>query len=474
MSPLTSRQRAKRRRQRLWLYSGLGIFIGVLVLLTWWLGRPPGLDKDQDWTQVDYAALPEVDLLRRYLRIDTTQDHGSELAGAEFLAGELRRMGLDPTVERLGESGANVWAVLEGKRPEALVLHSHIDVYPIADPESWDHDPFSATIEQAWLYGRGVFDMKSVTIVQLLALEALIKQGQQPDRSIIFLATGSEEVGSELGTRWILEQHPDLTSRFWAVLTEGGIVEPLDRKQIKYWGIEFAQKRFATGFFCSDSMEDLEELREVLLVENETRYSATLTEETTRFLREYGPSRHQAGYREALRRPELLEHRPDVVRQLPPYLKATLRNEIAAFPPEPAPGGGFRMRVAFHLLPGQELDAVAPQLLPDWLTHGTTFQLGPPLGADRGSPVENEVFEALAAAVSTIYPETLVGPHFVSWSATDSRFFRDRGILSYGFSPFLIFSTDTFRVDGPNERMSLPGYMSGFEIYKEAVDRIAG
>ena len=82
--------------------------------------------------------------------------------------------------------------------------------------------------------------------------------------------------------------------------------------------------------------------------------------------------------------------------------------------------------------------------------------------------------DALSAAVHSVYPEAPVGPHFLSWSATDSRFFRDHDILSYGFSPFLIFSTDTFRVDGPNERMSLPGYMSGFEIYRNAVFRISG
>ena len=54
--------------------------------------------------QIDYAALPEVDLLRRYIRIDTSTDGGSELAGAEFLAAELRALGLEPTIERLGDT----------------------------------------------------------------------------------------------------------------------------------------------------------------------------------------------------------------------------------------------------------------------------------------------------------------------------------------------------------------------------------
>jgi len=80
----------------------------------------------------------------------------------------------------------------------------------------------------------------------------------------------------------------------------------------------------------------------------------------------------------------------------------------------------------------------------------------------------------LGEAVRSVYAEAPVGTYFLPWSATDSRFFRQEGIDSYGFSPFVIFSTDTFRVDGPNERMSLPGYVSGFEIYRQGVANIAG
>jgi acetylornithine deacetylase/succinyl-diaminopimelate desuccinylase-like protein len=150
------------------------------------------------------------------------------------------------------------------------------------------------------------------------------------------------------------------------------------------------------------------------------------------------------------------------------------RNEIAAFPPEPDPGGGFRLRVVFHLLPGQELADAREALVPEWLSHGLNFQIADPLGADHGSPPDHSVLDALTRAVQSVYPEAPVGPYFLPWSATDSRFFRQRGILSYGFSPFVVFSTDTFRVDGPNERMSLPGYVSGFEIYKKAVAAVAG
>ena len=74
--------------------------------------------------------------------------------------------------------------------------------------------------------------------------------------------------------------------------------------------------------------------------------------------------------------------------------------------------------------------------------------------------------------VDEYYPGTRVGPHFLAWSATDSRFFRDAGIPSYGFSPFPIFASDTFRHDSANERLGLPGYVMGTEIYRDVVSRL--
>ncbi|MCP4202101.1 MAG: M20/M25/M40 family metallo-hydrolase [bacterium] len=474
MSEPARRRPLSDTRKRLLLYGTATLAVGIVLFLTWFFERPSELDQDQDWTQIDYAAMPEVDLLRRYMRIDTSSVTGSELAGAEFLADELAGMGLVPTVERLGEKEANVWAILEGASPEALVLHNHIDVFPIVEPESWDFDPFAAEISQAWLYGRGVFDMKSVAIVQLLALKNLIERQKKPEKSVIFLATGSEEVGSELGTRWILERHPELTERFWMVLTEGGIVEPINRQEIKYWGIEFAQKRFATGHFCSSSERQLQDLRLQLIEHNEHFRAPLMTPETSRFFKDYGGSRDRDLYRETLLTPDNLLAQPGSFQQLPPFLRAMFRNEIAAFAPEPDPGGGFRMKVMLHLLPGQDLDDARKELLPEWLSHGLTFQIAEPLGARHGSPPDHPALAALAEAVESVYPDTAVGPYFLPWSATDSRFFRQLGIPSYGFSPFVVFSTDTFRVDGPNERMSLPGYVSGLEIYRRAVEGIAG
>ncbi len=464
----------RERRARLAVYGGLAALLVLLVAGTWILERRRGPQVAAGWTEEDLAAHPEVETLRDYVRVDTSETTGSELAGARFLAERLEAAGIPAEIERLGEGRANLWAILEGEEREALVLHNHIDVSPVTDPESWDHPPFAAEVDAAWLYGRGVFDMKSVAIAQLEALTALARSGRRPRRSVIFLATGSEEVGSELGARWILARHPELAERFWAVLTEGGVVEPTSTTDVKYWGIEFAQKQFAEAAACAAERETLEELRRTILDWGATEQVWRRTPEVEAFLAAYAESRDRELYRSLLAETWRALHDPGQFRQLPPFLQAMFRDEIVPFEVVADEGGGYRMRILYHLLPGSDLAEVRARLLPAWITRPVGFVEGPPLGVGRGSPLDHPAYETLAATVAERFPEARVGPYFVSWSATDSRFFRAAGIPSYGFSPFVIFSTDTFRVDAANERIGLPGFVDGVELYREVVRRLAG
>ena len=466
-------ERKRRLAARLALYGSFAFLMVVLVIASA-LIYP--LFKKHDapfWEGVDYAQVPEVQLLQEYVRIDTSTNSGSELDGARFLADKFEAAGIPVHLEQLGDRQANLWAILEGEDPRALVLHNHIDVYSVVDPESWDFPPFGGVIDPPYLYGRGAFDMKSVAIAQLEAMLAVAKSGKKPKRSIIFLATGSEEIGSELGTRRILDQHPELASRFWAVLTEGGIVEPLELKDIKYWGIEFAQKRFAGGYACSDSRERLEELRQEIMEGRDSVAALRVTPAAEAFAEAYAPSRTRPDFRNLLSKPHETILDVTEFRKLPDYLQALFRDELVAFRIREDPEGGFRMRLFFHLLPGSDLEEVRQRLLPDWMTHGVGLLIEEPLGTAEASPLDHVVYQTLYDSLKATLPDARVGPLYLSWTATDSRFFRTRGIPSYGCSPCLIFATDTYRVDTINERIGLPGFVEGVRIYKEVVQTLA-
>lgn len=90
----------------------------------------------------------------------------------------------------------NVVAVLKGTgEGRSIILNSHIDVVPEGNKEDWSKDPFSGSIENGRLYGRGATDMKGGTASLLLAMEAIISCGIILKGDIIFQSVIEEESG---------------------------------------------------------------------------------------------------------------------------------------------------------------------------------------------------------------------------------------------------------------------------------------
>jgi acetylornithine deacetylase/succinyl-diaminopimelate desuccinylase-like protein len=464
-------EKGRRRAARFGLYGSLVLVAGVAWAAISFVNRPFDFGKAGQWARRDYRNRPEVKLLQEYVRIDTSETTGSELAGAEFLARQFQAAGIPTRIERLGPRKANLYAWLDGEDPHPLVLHNHLDVSAV-NPKEWFYPPFEARIELPWIYGRGVFDMKSVAIAQMAAMIDLKKSGVPLKRSVLFLATSSEERGSRLGVRRLVQLHPGMVRNFWAVLTEGGVVEARARDDIKFWGTEFAQKRYVDLIVCSDSREQLEDLRKTLRELGPTETDLRLTPEAAAVLASYGTTRDRSDLRDLVGHPDKVLGDIAAFRELPPYVRSMFRNEAVPFAVEEASGGGYQLLIKLHLLPGEDLTAVREKLVPGWLTFGMTTVIDEPPAVRGGSPLDHPAFQEIEATLREEYPDALVGPYFLPWTATDARFFRALGVPAYGFSPFLIMSTDTMQVDSANERFALPGFVDGVALYGELVRRL--
>jgi acetylornithine deacetylase/succinyl-diaminopimelate desuccinylase-like protein len=474
--PWTPFERRQRASARVALYGSLVVVGAVLAAGLAFLHEiQPPRAEGLDWLGVDYAAMPEVQLLQGYLQVDTSQPRADEEAGARYLAARLAEGGVQPHLELLGHHHANLWAILEGEDPRALVLHSHIDTDPVPHPERWTYPPFSGHVQLPYLYGRGAYDMKSIGIAQLAAFLDLAHSGRRPARSVIFLATGSEEVGSDLGTKRILRAHPELVSRFWAFLTEGGVVESVTSTEVKYWGIEFAQKRYVDVLLCGGERQRLDELRkEILGEQGESDFQVRLAPEVAAFLKQYAPTRDRADLRRLLADPLALRRDGVGFFDLPLFLRGLFRDEAVPFPVTQEPGGDWEMVVKFHLVPGSDFAAARRRLLPPWRTAGLAETVYDEGGADHGSPLDHPVFAALVAALRQAHPDTPVGPYFLHWAATDSRFVRAAGIPAYGFEPFLVYTADTWGIGRADERIQLPAFVAGVRLYRRLVAGLAG
>jgi carboxypeptidase PM20D1 len=85
-----------------------------------------------------------------------------------------------------------------GSDPQALpiLLLAHQDVVPIAPgtEKLWTQAPFDGVIEGGMLWGRGTLDNKSNAITQMEAVEALVKSGFKPRRTVYLVFGHDEEV----------------------------------------------------------------------------------------------------------------------------------------------------------------------------------------------------------------------------------------------------------------------------------------
>jgi hypothetical protein len=336
-SPASPLARAVRTSARVALWTSLAATV-VAALALARFARPRAvpettvIDREQAlWHGVDFAARPEVRLLQDLVRIDSSEPDPDEAAVAELIAARLGALGVRATIERFADRRANVWAVIEGEDPRAVVLQGHLDVEPLLEDGPWRHPPLAAVIDGPWIYGRGMYDMKSLSAAQLLAFEAVARSDVRPKRSLMLLGTSSEEAGSDTGTRWILAQHPGLVARMGAVLTEGGVVEATSPTAIKYWGIEFAQKHFATLSLCARSRAEVEAARDLLVATGKDDPAPRLEPAVREFLTAYGPSRDLGLYRDLLSDPGRLPLEADRFARLSPFLQSLFRDEVVPY-----------------------------------------------------------------------------------------------------------------------------------------------
>ena len=97
----------------------------------------------------------------------------------------------------------NLWARLGTEGP-LFVFAGHTDVVPTGPTEKWKHDPFTPTIVDGTLYGRGTADMKSSIAAMVCACESFLKDNRIKG-SIAFLITSDEEGPATDGTVKVIE-----------------------------------------------------------------------------------------------------------------------------------------------------------------------------------------------------------------------------------------------------------------------------
>lgn len=156
------------------------------------------------WIEQDREKL--VGFLSRFVSIPSPNPPGDTRDAASFLVETLEREGAPVEVLSAKEHLPNVVGSFEGGRSgRHLVLNGHIDVFPVAASEVWEHDPWSGAVADGKVHGRGVADMKCGTSASLWTYVYLHRLREALGGRLTLTCVSDEETGGTFGAKWLLD-----------------------------------------------------------------------------------------------------------------------------------------------------------------------------------------------------------------------------------------------------------------------------
>lgn len=396
-----------------------------------------------DWAAVEIEA---VDILQRYLRIDTRNPPGNEAEAARFLGALLAAEGVHCAYLEPAPGREILVARLPGDgsaRP--LMLANHTDVVPVEE-EHWSHSPFAGEVVDGRIYGRGAVDMKGCAVMQLLAVLLARRQGLSLRRDIVFCALPDEEVGSDFGMAWLCEHHPELVDVEFE-LNEGAVGQPGGPDgEPALFAVAVAEKEMCElrleargrSGHASQPHENNAALHLIRALGRLADWERGLT--FTPPAREYVERLAEAGLLPPLAREEALRIAvaadPERLALFTTTLNVTLLSAGVKSNVIPARA---EATLDCRLLPGttpEEWIAAVEERIGDDRVRVEMKPRGPRLPMTI-SPSETPLMDAIRDTVAEEMPGAIVALTTSAYG-TDNRFLRPRGVAAYGLIPALL------------------------------------
>jgi len=456
--------------------------IPLSIFVTMLFGAMP----ERAAAQLDLAALQDeaVVWLQEYIGVNTINPPGNEIAGAEFFARIFEAEGIEYEIAESAPGRGNIWARLEGGDEPGLVLLHHMDVVP-ADERYWSSDPLSGELRDGYINGRGALDTKTSGILHLATFLALHRTDTPLNRDVVFMATADEEAGGFFGAGWLVENRPELFENIGFLLNEGGGGTDVDGKvnfglevtqKVPYWLRVTARGEPGHGSapqVTSAAVKLIAALERLRLHEFEARVIPAV-DEHFRGMADGYPEPWRGRFADlgaAIEEPGVLLE----LQLYEPWLHALTRNtcsitrfegsgKINVVAPEVA------AEVDCRLLPDQDPEA--------WLREMRGV-LGPEVEVEvlmgftpALSSTDTDLYRTVREVTLEEFPDAGFVPQVVG-GFTDSHFFRDLGITSYGYEATATPIEDSGGVHGNNERVTEENVRRGVAMTLKILERFA-
>jgi len=426
-------------------------------------------------TDVPSAQDEVVGICRDLIRIDSSNyGDGSgpaERAAAEYVAGQLAEVGLEPEIFESEERRTSLVVRFEGEdssRP-GLLVHGHLDVVPAAASD-WTHDPFAGEIADDCLWGRGAVDMKDMDAMVIALVRQMRREGRKPPRDLVLSFLADEEAGGKFGAHWMVDNHPEQFEGVSEAISEvGGFSFTAGDRRV--YLIETAQKgihwlklvaegRAGHGSMVNDD-NAVTALAEAVARVGRHEWPMRMTPTVQKFLEQMGDA---LGIEVDLTNPEpalaKLGNLAKIVGATlrntanPTYLKAGYKHNVI-----PQSAEAF---IDCRFLPGfeDELLATIDELIGPEVRRETVIQ-----DIAYETTFDGALVDAMLAALQAEDPGSLAVPYCLS-GGTDNKSFSLLGIRGFGFAPLRLPADLDFSgmFHGIDERVPLDSLKFGVRV----------
>ncbi len=408
-------------------------------------------------------------LIRNRCVNEGTPASGHETRSVETLASYLEGPGVEMRKYEPLPGRGSLLLRIEGTDRSAptLCLMGHIDVVP-ASTEGWREDPFGGELVDGEVWGRGAVDMLGITATMAVAARRLGRERRRPKGTLLYLAVADEEALGTHGAEWLVDNEWDDVRCDLLVTEFGGTAMPIGTTRVLpvmngEKGSHWTQLRVrgvpGHGSMPYKADNAVVTLAEVIRRIAAYRPPAVAHDAWLGFIDALGLDETE---RAELRTPAGIDAALDrmpvgLARMLHGATHTTISPNIAA--------GGVKTNIVpdaaevtldIRTLPGVDGPAVRRMLaeaVGDLWAKVEIVDEGDNLAT--ASPTDTPLYRALVNATERLVPGAATAP-FLIMGATDARFFRRKGVASYGYGLFsdkIAFPEFAQMFHGRNERI---------------------
>lgn len=428
-----------------------------------------------------------VDLVSQLIRFDTSntgepETTKGEAECAKWVAQMLEEVGYTTQYVESGREGrGNVFARLAGPpdaEKGALLVHGHLDVVP-AEPADWSVHPFSGSVSDGYIWGRGAVDMKDMVGMALALARQFKREGTVPPRELVFAFLADEEAGGTWGSHWLVENRPELFDGVTEAVGEvGGFSLTVDRPdgtQRRLYLVETAEKGLGWMRITADataghgsflhSDNAVTEVAEAVARIGRHTFPLVISESVGEFLA-------------AVTAETDLDLRPDApdldttlfkLGNLARIVGATLRDTAnptmlkAGYKANVIPQKAEAV-IDCRVLPGRQAEfereideLLGPNVTREWITHLDSYE----------TTFDGHLVDAMNDAILAFDADGKTVPYMMS-GGTDAKAFAKLGIRCFGFAPLQLPPELDFAAlfHGVDERVPVDAVLFGTKVFE--------